>query len=104
MESWKQQLTDVSRSSEGGDDSDAEGDDGLRARQAQAWRSVGALQLRVEQLTLEVTKVRKYWEKNLVCRVWLNGPGSLRKLIPGFLNPRFSFWKSVTHSSSGCQT
>ena len=30
----------------------------LRVRQEQAYRSVGALQLRVEELTLEVTKVR----------------------------------------------
>ena len=33
----------------------------LRVRQEQAYRSVGALQLRVEELTLEVTKVRKSW-------------------------------------------
>ena len=31
----------------------------LRVRQEQAYRSVGALQLRVEELTLEVTKVRE---------------------------------------------
>ena len=34
----------------------------LRVRQEQAYRSVGALQLRVEELTLEVTKVgKKSW-------------------------------------------
>ena len=33
----------------------------LRVRQEQAYRSVGALQLRVEELTLEVTKVGKSW-------------------------------------------
>ena len=30
----------------------------FRVRQEQAYRSVGALQLRVEELTFEVTKVR----------------------------------------------
>ncbi len=59
MESWKQQLTDISRT-ETDLDSEEENPDAprvLRAKQAQAWRSVGALQLRVEQLTLEVTKL-----------------------------------------------
>ena len=36
----------------------------LRVRQEQAYRSVGALQLRVEELTLEVTKVR---ERKISC-------------------------------------
>ena len=58
MQTWKEQL------SECGDPGDYDEDDYeagspslLRAKQEQAYRSVGALQLRVEELTLEVTKV-----------------------------------------------
>ncbi len=57
MESWKKKLTAVISSSEGGTNSDPEADDGLRAGKAKAWRSVGPLQLRVEQPTLGFTKV-----------------------------------------------
>ena len=38
---------------------DDDSEDFIRMKQEQAYRSVGALQLRVEELTLEVTKVRK---------------------------------------------
>ena len=45
------------------DDQDEDGSDNdpvfIRMKQEQAYRSVGALQLRVEELTLEVTKVYK---------------------------------------------
>ena len=69
MENWKQQLSDVSVSALE-EDADDDSDDPvvLKAKQDQAWRSVGALQLRVEQLTLEVTKVRnKFLQKCLIC-------------------------------------
>ncbi len=97
MESWKQQLTDISRSDEeGGVGEDDEEDDGegarspsLRARQARAWRSVGALQLRVEQLTLEVTKVRME-EKVKV--------GNILPYIV-FFSLFLSSWRSATPSS-----
>lgn len=56
MENWKQQLTDASRDEEEDDDDDDP--QVLKAKQEHAWRSVGALQLRVEELTLEVTKVQ----------------------------------------------
>ena len=39
---------------------DDDSEDFIRMKQEQAYRSVGALQLRVEELTLEVTKVRKF--------------------------------------------
>lgn len=63
MASWKQQLADSSQVEEYDDDD--ESPHVLKSKQEQAWRSVGALQLRVEELTLEVTKVRrnKDWEK-----------------------------------------
>ena len=56
------------QSSVGDDDAFYPGEDPnspevLRVRQEQAYRSVGALQLRVEELTLEVTKVRKKGRK-----------------------------------------
>ncbi len=64
MESWKQQLTDLSlveddlvETESQEEDSSKEDNSSWRARRAQAWRSAGALQLRVEELTLEVTKV-----------------------------------------------
>ena len=49
MENWKKQLTEDFQD-------EAEHEDLLRLRQEQAYRSVGALQLRVEELTLEVSK------------------------------------------------
>merc|ERR1719433_951886 len=55
MENWKRQLThqaDVQTS-----DQDPNSPEVLRVRQEQAYRSVGALQFRVEELTLEVTKL-----------------------------------------------
>ena len=60
MENWKKQLTvEASGESEMTDPSEhgAESEDFMRLKQEQAYRSVGALQLRVEELTLEVTKV-----------------------------------------------
>ena len=53
MENWKRQLTQADL----GSDVDSESEDFVRMKQEQAYRSVGALQLRVEELTLEVTKV-----------------------------------------------
>jgi hypothetical protein len=58
MDQWKKQLADSTAASE----ADLEGEDPespfvLKVKQEQAYRSVGALQLRVEELTLEVTKV-----------------------------------------------
>ena len=44
----------------------------LRVRQEQAYRSVGALQLRVEELTLEVTKVGKSYR--VTCLLGKNLP------------------------------
>ena len=61
-------MSELSRSSPGGvlgadgdddDDDDSTDPTVLKAKQRQAWRSAGALQLRVEELTLEVTKVRE---------------------------------------------
>jgi len=60
MENWKRQLTqsDSQPSSPGQDDVfDDDSEDFIRMKQEQAYRSVGALQLRVEELTLEVTKL-----------------------------------------------
>ena len=54
MENWKKQLT---TSDEPTEESDEEDPVFIRRKQEQAYRSVGALQLRVEELTLEVTKV-----------------------------------------------
>ena len=53
MQNWKRQLTQADQES----DVDSESEDFVRMKQEQAYRSVGALQLRVEELTLEVTKV-----------------------------------------------
>ena len=53
MQNWKRQLTQADQ----GSDVDSESEDFVRMKQEQAYRSVGALQLRVEELTLEVTKV-----------------------------------------------
>ena len=53
MQNWKRQLTQADQAS----DVDSESEDFVRMKQEQAYRSVGALQLRVEELTLEVTKV-----------------------------------------------
>ncbi len=98
MESWKQQLTDISRSEATGDpdSSDPEWSGGdpdgsprvLRAKQAQAWRSVGALQLRVEQLTLEVTKVGRMNDM----LVFFQSFAATKPLVL-FV---FSFWRSAT--------
>eukprot|EP00095_Tigriopus_kingsejongensis_P012110 maker-scaffold97_size377342-snap-gene-0.10 protein:Tk12110 transcript:maker-scaffold97_size377342-snap-gene-0.10-mRNA-1 annotation:"lrrx1_dicdi ame: full" len=55
MENWKKQLSDSSQVDDY--DEDDESPNVLKAKQEQAWRSVGALQLRVEELTLEVTKL-----------------------------------------------
>ncbi len=67
MENWKRQLEstgddeafEAEAVAEGSDDDDGEEEDPglIRAKQKQAYRSVAALQLRVEELTLEVTKV-----------------------------------------------
>merc|ERR1719461_298409 len=54
MENWKKQLT---TSDEPTEESDEEDPVFIRRKQEQAYRSVGALQLRVEELTLEVTKL-----------------------------------------------
>ena len=54
MENWKKQLTTTDEPTE---ESDEEDPVFIRRKQEQAYRSVGALQLRVEELTLEVTKV-----------------------------------------------
>ena len=56
MQNWKRQLTQADTSDQGSD-VDSETEDFVRMKQEQAYRSVGALQLRVEELTLEVTKV-----------------------------------------------
>ncbi len=66
MEDWKRQLADsaavdVDSELEG---ADADSPAALRLKQEQAYRSVGALQLRVEQLTLEVTKVSRGGMRN----------------------------------------
>merc|ERR1712241_992262 len=55
MENWKRQLTHQADVQTSGQDDDSE--DFIRMKQEQAYRSVGALQLRVEELTLEVTKL-----------------------------------------------
>ena len=58
MQTWKEQLS--ASAADFDDDDGGEGGGGVNApsfRQEQAYRSVGALQLRVEELTLEVTKV-----------------------------------------------
>ena len=52
MQTWKEQL-----SASAADFDDGGGANAPSFRQEQAYRSVGALQLRVEELTLEVTKV-----------------------------------------------
>ena len=62
MENWKRQLTEAASQGEDPetyqDDDEYETEEVLKLKQEQAYRSVGALQLRVEELTLEVTKVR----------------------------------------------
>merc|ERR1712223_1228810 len=55
MENWKRQLTHQTDIQTSDEDDDSE--DFIRMKQEQAYRSVGALQLRVEELTLEVTKL-----------------------------------------------
>ena len=57
MESWKLQLAAYDDKDEEEEDED-ESPEVLKVKQEQAWRSVGALNFRVEELTLEVTKVR----------------------------------------------
>ena len=64
LETWKQQLSSFDASSSGAAILDTDDDDDdetspavFRMRQEQAYRSVASLQLRVEELTLEVTKV-----------------------------------------------
>lgn len=67
LDTWKQQLASFDSSSgnvvvdhDVYDDDDEEDEMSpviLRMKQEQAYRSVAALQLRVEELTLEVTKV-----------------------------------------------
>ena len=67
LDTWKQQLASFDSSSgnvvvdhDVYDDDDEEEEMSpviLRMKQEQAYRSVAALQLRVEELTLEVTKV-----------------------------------------------
>merc|ERR1712240_16246 len=57
MNTWKEQLLDISTA---GDDEPSDpylSPAVLRSRQDAAYRSVAALQLRVEELTLEVTKL-----------------------------------------------
>merc|ERR1719433_1373852 len=62
MENWKRQLTSTDEDELATvDDQDEDESDNdpvfIRMKQEQAYRSVGALQLRVEELTLEVTKL-----------------------------------------------
>ena len=61
MQTWKEQLSVGAGSDFGLDDmmsaDDVASPEVTRAKQEQAYRSVGALQLRVEELTMEVTKV-----------------------------------------------
>lgn len=61
MENWKRQLTEAASQGEDPDtyqdDDEYETEEVLKLKQEQAYRSVGALQLRVEELTLEVTKL-----------------------------------------------
>ena len=57
MENWKRQLTEAASQPENLADEEDEVEQVLKIQQEQAYRSVGALQLRVEELTLEVTKV-----------------------------------------------
>ena len=64
LENWKRQLASFDASSgnvvdlEDDEESDEESSPVvMRMKQEQAYRSVAALQLRVEELTLEVTKV-----------------------------------------------
>ena len=57
MENWKRQLTEAASQPEDLADEEDENEEVLKIQQEQAYRSVGALQLRVEELTLEVTKV-----------------------------------------------
>merc|ERR1719433_199680 len=62
MENWKRQLTSTDEDELATIDDafypeDPNSPEVLRVRQEQAYRSVGALQLRVEELTLEVTKL-----------------------------------------------
>ena len=59
MQTWKEQLS-VGAGSDLDDmmsADDVASPEVTRAKQEQAYRSVGALQLRVEELTMEVTKV-----------------------------------------------
>ena len=56
MENWKRQLT-LEDPGNVEDEDEYETEEVLKLKQEQAYRSVGALQLRVEELTLEVTKV-----------------------------------------------
>merc|ERR1711860_390543 len=61
MENWKRQLTEAASQGEDPDtyqdDDEYETEEVLKLKQEQAYRSVGALQLRVEELTLEVTRL-----------------------------------------------
>jgi len=61
MQTWKEQLSVGAGSDFGLDDmmsaDDVASPEVTRAKQEQAYRSVGALQLRVEELTMEVTKL-----------------------------------------------
>ena len=65
MENWKRKLSTASDSEEIGEVDDDSDPVFIRMKQEQAYRSVGALQLRVEELTLEVTKVSCTFESGL---------------------------------------
>merc|ERR1712062_155300 len=56
MENWKRQLT-LEDPGNVEDEDEYETEEVLKLKQEQAYRSVGALRLRVEELTLEVTKL-----------------------------------------------
>merc|ERR1719400_422072 len=57
MQTWKEQLVDIGVADESEMSDDYMSPAALRSRQDAAYRSVAALQLRVEELTLEVTKL-----------------------------------------------
>merc|ERR1712064_232440 len=57
MTSWKEQLVDIGAAGDNEPGDEYLSPSVLRSRQDAAYRSVAALQLRVEELTLEVTKL-----------------------------------------------
>ena len=57
MQTWKEQLSASAADFDEDDGGEGSSANAPSFRQEQAYRSVGALQLRVEELTLEVTKV-----------------------------------------------